>query len=208
MAFEDRKKIYTEHLETLSEFPVWTIDQIKQFLHLDFDTVQKFVAAKWLYKFNVGRCTFYSCNNKKFTNQAIIKSIMMIDTHYYVDYSQYEEWLRYGSTLENKSLLARGVRHIGYMDNSYHTNIQVIFVLNLNLVVRNKASIVWVGSNTTLQGRYNLINIFFAKPILIAVLDTPGEGNGIPLQYSCLENPMDRGACGLQSMGLHRVGHD
>ena len=22
-----------------------------------------------------------------------------------------------------------------------------------------------------------------------------GEGNGTPLQYSCLENPMDRGAC-------------
>jgi len=22
----------------------------------------------------------------------------------------------------------------------------------------------------------------------------PGEGNGYPLQYSCLENPMDRGA--------------
>ena len=24
----------------------------------------------------------------------------------------------------------------------------------------------------------------------------PGEGNGNPLQYSCLENPMDRGAWG------------
>ena len=24
--------------------------------------------------------------------------------------------------------------------------------------------------------------------------DTPGEGNGTPLQYSCLENPMDGGA--------------
>ena len=23
---------------------------------------------------------------------------------------------------------------------------------------------------------------------------TPGEGNGTPLQYSCLENPVDRGA--------------
>ena len=23
---------------------------------------------------------------------------------------------------------------------------------------------------------------------------TPGEGNGTPLQYSCLENPMDGGA--------------
>ena len=30
---------------------------------------------------------------------------------------------------------------------------------------------------------------------------SPGEGNGNPLQYSCPENPMDREACGLQSMG-------
>ena len=31
---------------------------------------------------------------------------------------------------------------------------------------------------------------------------SPGEGHGNPLQYSCLENPMDRGACGLKSTGL------
>ena len=30
---------------------------------------------------------------------------------------------------------------------------------------------------------------------------SPGEGNGNPLQYSCLENPMDGGAYRLQSMG-------
>ena len=30
---------------------------------------------------------------------------------------------------------------------------------------------------------------------------SPGEGNGKPLQYSCLENPMDRGAWRLQSIG-------
>ena len=36
----------------------------------------------------------------------------------------------------------------------------------------------------------------------------PGEGNGNPLQYSCLENPMDRGAWQLQSSGVTRVGHD
>ena len=35
---------------------------------------------------------------------------------------------------------------------------------------------------------------------------SPGEGNGNPLQYYCLENPMDRGAGGLQSMGSQRVG--
>ena len=35
------------------------------------------------------------------------------------------------------------------------------------------------------------------------------EGNGNPLQYSCLENPMDGGEPGgLQSMGSLRVGHD
>ena len=37
---------------------------------------------------------------------------------------------------------------------------------------------------------------------------SPGEGNGNPLQYSCLENPMDGEAGRLQSMGLQRVGHD
>ena len=30
---------------------------------------------------------------------------------------------------------------------------------------------------------------------------SPGEGIGSPLQYSCLENSMDKGACGLQSTG-------
>ena len=36
---------------------------------------------------------------------------------------------------------------------------------------------------------------------------SPEEGNGSPLQYSCLENPMTKEPGGLQSMGLQRVGH-
>ena len=36
----------------------------------------------------------------------------------------------------------------------------------------------------------------------------PGKGIGYPLQYSCLENPMDRGAGGLQFMGSQTVRHD
>ena len=35
-----------------------------------------------------------------------------------------------------------------------------------------------------------------------------GEGNGNPLQYSCLENPMEGGAGRLQFMGSQRVRHD
>ena len=39
-------------------------------------------------------------------------------------------------------------------------------------------------------------------------MDMLGEGNGNPLQYSCLEHPMDGGAWWVQSMGSQRVGHD
>ena len=35
-----------------------------------------------------------------------------------------------------------------------------------------------------------------------------GEGNGKPLQCSCLENPRDREPGGLPSMGSYRVEHD
>ena len=39
-------------------------------------------------------------------------------------------------------------------------------------------------------------------------LSCVGEGNGNPLQCSCLENPRDGGAWWAAVMGSHRVGHD
>ena len=36
----------------------------------------------------------------------------------------------------------------------------------------------------------------------------PREGNGNPLQYSCLENPMDGGTWWATVHGSQRVGHD
>ena len=41
---------------------------------------------------------------------------------------------------------------------------------------------------------------------ILVVMD--GEGNGTPLQYSCLENPWTEEPGRLQSMGSLRVGHD
>ena len=35
-----------------------------------------------------------------------------------------------------------------------------------------------------------------------------GEGNGNPLQYSCLENSMDRGAWQATVHGVTKIGHD
>ena len=37
---------------------------------------------------------------------------------------------------------------------------------------------------------------------------SPREGNGNPLQYSCPENSIDRGVCGLQPTGLQRARHN
>ena len=36
----------------------------------------------------------------------------------------------------------------------------------------------------------------------------PGEGNGYPLQYSCLGNPMDRSLAGYSPWSRKRVGHN
>ena len=36
---------------------------------------------------------------------------------------------------------------------------------------------------------------------------SPGEGNGYPLRFSCLESSMDRGAGGLESMWSQAVRH-
>ena len=55
-----------------------------------------------------------------------------------------------------------------------------------------------VFSNTTVQ-----IHQSFG-----AQLSCIGEGNGNPLQCSCLENPRDGEPSGLPSLGSHRVGHD
>ena len=40
----------------------------------------------------------------------------------------------------------------------------------------------------------NLIAMQVTKVQSLGWEDSPGEGNGNPLQYSCLENSMDRGA--------------
>ena len=37
---------------------------------------------------------------------------------------------------------------------------------------------------------------------------SPGEGSGYPLQYSCLENPMDNRALWATVHGVTRVGHN
>ena len=57
--------------------------------------------------------------------------------------------------------------------------------------------IVWVGIDNGvpwwLSGKESTCNVGDVGSVL-GLRRTPGEGNGHPLQYSCLGNPRDRGA--------------
>ena len=44
--------------------------------------------------------------------------------------------------------------------------------------------------------------------LILGLRRSPGEANGNPLQYSCLENLMDRGAWWGMVHGVARVRHD
>ena len=51
----------------------------------------------------------------------------------------------------------------------------------------------------------------FSLLIRYVITKTPkglGVGNGNPLQYPCLENPMDRGAWWATVYGIERGGHN
>ena len=75
---------------------------------------------------------------------------------------------------------------------------------SLPFLVRTEDNICFGGGS---QERCSACNA--GDPGLIPVSGrSPGEGNGNPLQYPCLEKPMDRGAWHLKYMGSQRVRHD
>ena len=68
-------------------------------------------------------------------------------------------------------------------------------------VFSKKCTCLW-ASQVVLVGKNLPVNADVRDKGLIPELGrSPGGGHGNSLQYSCLENPMDRGAWQLQSMG-------
>ena len=71
-------------------------------------------------------------------------------------------------------------------------------------MVLEKAYCDFPGSS---NGKASVYNV--GDPGLIPGLGrSPGEGNGNPLQYYCLESPWTEEPGRLHSMGSQRVGHD
>ena len=92
----------------------------------------------------------------------------------------------------------------------FHTLCLFLFPLFPPTTQRPLFHLVWIFSIDCLQ----VINlafhsvvlfrycIFSSKNPLSVDMNTLREGNGTPLQYSCLENPRDRGACWAAVYGV------
>ena len=82
---------------------------------------------------------------------------------------------------------------------------KLIVIVILVLIITN--DLIWLPRSSKLLYFCNTnsteIGFLFIPPSY-----RTGEGNGTPLQYSCLENPWTEEPGRLQSMGSLRVGHD
>ena len=70
--------------------------------------------------------------------------------------------------------------------------------VNYFLYEKGNLTISFIENNsfTSLPGNFSFQRTSFIYSLLnnCSLVDKDGEGNGNPLQYSCLENPRDRGA--------------
>ena len=72
-------------------------------------------------------------------------------------------------------------------------------------MVFSKANILYI----VIIAKYEYVSkLFTLHRNVIIHGNRAGEGNGNPLQYSCLEHPMDRGAWQAPVHGVARVGHN
>ena len=67
------------------------------------------------------------------------------------------------------------------------------------MLVRKVQASSWLSSK---ESSCNAADTTGTADLILGLGRSPGEGNGNPLQWSCLENPMDRGAWGATDHGL------
>ena len=84
----------------------------------------------------------------------------------------------------------RGAQDIQFRMGGAFSMYGLLYLLNFSILTLKIYNFLNIKSWDSGSGRY------------------PGEGNGNPLKYSCLENPMDRGARQATVYCVTRVGHD
>ena len=92
-----------------------------------------------------------------------------------------------------------------FWDNIKHTNIRIIGVLEgkgKKAMVPHSSTLAWKIPWTEEPGRLQSMGLRRVRHGWATSLSRIGEGNGNPLQCSCLENPRDRAACWAAVYGV------
>lgn len=122
---ERLQKKYCSQLCELRKFNVWTLEQIKDNLHIDHSTVNKFIDNGLLYDFKISRCRFFTTRNDYFTNSSIIKSILDVDLNYLIKNN-----LEPCIPISDKTLISRNVSKLGYFDEVSYYSVSHLYPIN------------------------------------------------------------------------------
>ena len=89
------------------------------------------------------------------------------------------------------------IKYLLFVYWHYHIFVSILIIwctTEICFYKLNQSYIPQINSTSHSIFIYTFIGSILVSIILMELHACPGEGNGTPLQYSCLENPMDRGA--------------
>ena len=92
-------------------------------------------------------------------------------------------------------------------ERNFWTRYKFIFLSHQRYQEINSLGLCWFHASQVLSGKESTCQAGAAGSVS-GLGRCPGEGNGNPLQYSCLENLMDTRTWWAMSMGSQRVGHN
>ena len=91
---------------------------------------------------------------------------------------------------------AQGLWHLNSLNN-WPTHCWLNLTIYVNIPLHSPLSLIWLNRDWD-----QICSICLNQNLIKATINRPGEANGNPPQYSCLENPVDRGTW---QATVHRV---
>ena len=79
----------------------------------------------------------------------------------------------------------------------WHLNCWLNLTTYMNMPLHSSLALIWSNRDWD-----QMCSVCLNQDLIKATMNRPGEGNGNPLQYSCLENPVDKGTW---QATVHRV---
>ena len=116
-------------------------------------------------------------------------------------------WTEEPGRLQSMDLQRSQIQLRDWNNNSIYVCVYYIWVLYMCIYICSQLKKGCTRPVPPADGKESACNVG-DQSLIPGLGRSPGEENGNPLQYSCLENPMNGGAGWLQSIGSQRVGHD